>query len=117
MTTVQQDALDQVVDGDPDHLFTPPEVCMFAQITYRQLDYWIRIQCVEFDHPDKVRGGGSGTQRRFTVDDVRRIRVLARLVRAGFHLDVACAVARELFDNGFKPVALGDGVWLQVYGR
>lgn len=39
-------------------------------ISYRQLDYWCRAALV---YPEIAKGSGSGTQRRFSNNDVKKI--------------------------------------------
>jgi len=54
------------------------EVCHLTGVTYRQLDYWVRAGLVR----PHVCARGSGTHRRWSLDDVervRRLKVAARL--------------------------------------
>lgn len=68
------------------------DVCHMTGVSYRQLDYWIR--CGAF-HPYR-EAAGSGTQRRYTDDDIRILRVLARLAHLGATTDVLSAVEDRL---------------------
>lgn len=101
-------------DSGPE-FYTPPEICAVAEITYRNLDYWLRAGHIDLD-PDHehYRTPGSGVPRKFTLLEAQRFRMLARLVKAGLNLHIAAAVVRRLEANGFESVALADGVWLRV---
>jgi len=46
-----------------------------GRITYRQLDYWIRIGAINIAHD----GNGSGNHRRFTVEETTAIAALVDL--------------------------------------
>lgn len=55
--------------------FSSVEVCAAADISYRQLDYWCRLGVIT---PDRDCFG-SGTRRRFSLQNIAVIRVLAAL--------------------------------------
>jgi hypothetical protein len=67
------------------------------QVTYRQADYWIRR------HPDLFSAGardiGTGNERQPTLADIRVLRLMARLVTAGFTPSVAAKVVANLNDG------------------
>jgi hypothetical protein len=59
--------------------FRGPQLCALAGITYRQLDYWLRLGILP--HPNPCPG--SGSQRRFTVRHVQLAWLLGQLAIAG----------------------------------
>lgn len=63
--------------------FTAPQVCALVGITYRQVDYWARTGLVR---PSLAEARGSGTQRRYSGEDVFALRVVKRLLDAGVSL-------------------------------
>lgn len=65
-----------------------PEVCKLVGITYRQLDYWARTDLVR---PSVADAKGSGTQRRYSRDDVIRLRLVNTLLTSGISLVAARA--------------------------
>jgi len=52
--------------------YSSHEVARMVGVSYRQLDYWIRVGTI--DMPDGMPG--SGRQRVWTPDDVARLRVI-----------------------------------------
>lgn len=69
--------------------FRGPQVCRLAGITYRQLDYWARTDLIR---PSIADARGSGTQRRYSRNDVTLLAVIAHLLDAGSSL-TACREA------------------------
>lgn len=72
-----------------------------ADITYKQLDYWVRVHLLEPAPGPR----GSGTQRRFHPREIVVARVVGRLSRAfggakGTHLDALEGVAQHVRDTG-----------------
>lgn len=65
-----------------------------ADVSYRQLDYWIRKGYIRGSLP------GSGHQRNLNGHEVDVLMHLAALVKAGIRVDVAAQVAREWADGG-----------------
>ena len=63
--------------------YSSPEVCKATRATYRQLDYWERTGLIK---PSVREASGSGTQRRYSDEDVKRVRVIMLLLGAGFSL-------------------------------
>lgn len=53
------------------------EVCRQTGVSYRQLDYWDRTGLA---HPSDRLARGSGTQRRYTEEDVRKVMILKYLM-------------------------------------
>lgn len=52
------------------------EACDLADVSYRQVDYWTRIGLVRPDTPAR----GSGSRRRWTLQDAVVLRVVHRLM-------------------------------------
>lgn len=65
------------------------DVCAAAHISYRQLDYWIRVGFLSAEG----NGGGSGTSRRFDSAVMCRARLIGELVASGFRPDRAAEIA------------------------
>jgi len=66
--------------------YSGPEVCRVVGITYRQLDYWARTDLVR---PSLADARGSGTQRRYSYQDLVRLKVVKSLLDAGVKLKAA----------------------------
>lgn len=99
-----------------DATYSAHDACTAADITYRNLDYWLRCAYIDLDQPDDgVRSllTGSGNPRRFTAAEVRRLTLLRRLVKAGVRLQVAADLVRRIEANEI-PVVLDDGVFLLI---
>lgn len=110
MTSV--DVPEQREDTDT---LSAPEVCRLAQISYRNLDYWLRAKHVDLDEDhEKLRTPGSGFPRRFTLAEAQRFALLGRLVRAGLRVEVAATTVRKFEATPGDHVLLTDGVWVQV---
>ena len=60
-----------------------PQVCKIVGITYRQLDYWARTDLLK---PSLAEARGSGTQRRYSYQDLLELKVIKRLLDAGLSL-------------------------------
>jgi DNA-binding transcriptional MerR regulator len=63
-----------------------PQVCTIVGITYRQLDYWARTDLLK---PSISEARGSGTQRRYSYEDLLQLKVIKRLLDAGISLQSA----------------------------
>jgi len=57
--------------------FTSDEACRLAGVSYRQADYWVRLGLIE----PMVQATGSGSRRRFCLEDVVALRVVHLLMR------------------------------------
>jgi DNA-binding transcriptional MerR regulator len=82
-----------------EHTFSSVEVCKAAGVTYRQLDYWNRIGLVE----PHVPAEGSGSHRRYTLEDLSHVVACARLMEVGVPPQIirergVLAVAAQLAD-------------------
>lgn len=88
------------------------EVLRATGATYRQLDYWARLGLL---HP--THAGGSGNSRRWPHLEQQVAGLMARLVGAGFTVETAARVARNIrSDRSGRPlrVTLGEGVVVEV---
>src|ERR1700722_9199849 len=74
-----------------------PQVCKIVGITYRQLDYWARTGLLR---PSVVDANGSGTQRRYSYQDVVELKVIKQLLDAGVNLQKARRAIACLRDGG-----------------
>ncbi len=61
-------------------VYRAPEVCRLAGITYRRLDYWARVGILK---PSIRDSDGSGSQRLYSSDDVKKARATGRLLYLG----------------------------------
>lgn len=85
--------------------FTSRDTCQVAGVTYRQLDYWVRMGLV---HPP-VPASGSGSQRLFDVREVQVVWALGQLSQLGQGLP-ELDVLRTLPDCTGYLVAYNGGV-------
>ena len=66
--------------------FRGPQVCSIVGITYRQLDYWARTDLLR---PSLADAKGSGSQRRYSYQDLVELKVIKQLIDAGIALKAA----------------------------
>jgi DNA-binding transcriptional MerR regulator len=85
-----------------DEGYSGPEVCRVVGITYRQLDYWARTDLVR---PSLADARGSGTQRRYSYQDLVRLKVVKSLLDAGVKLQAARSAIDYLRED------LGESQW------
>lgn len=90
--------------------YSASDICSITDVTYRQLDYWIRSGKLGPQHRDH----GHGNPRRFTSDDVIKIGYASALLGDGFTVDAAVALAVALFHSHGEPVAYGSSVLVQA---
>ena len=69
-----------------DEGFGQKQVCSIVGITYRQLDYWARTDLLR---PSIADAKGSGSQRRYSYQDVLELKVIKSLLDAGQSLPSA----------------------------
>ena len=86
----------------PEEGYSGPDVCRVVGITYRQLDYWARTDLVR---PSLADARGSGTQRRYSYQDLVRLKVVKSLLDAGVKLQAARSAIDYLRDD------LGETKW------
>lgn len=85
--------------------YSAPESCLLAGITYRQLDYWTRTGYLQTLSIQR----GSGNPRRYNRVEVDVARTGRRLLDAGFTVDAALKLARQLVESGV-PIRLARGL-------
>lgn len=73
-----------------------PQLCALTGITYRNVDYWDRMNILK---PSGMSAAGSGSQRRYLVADVRCASVLKALIDAGMGVSDAARVLPFVRDN------------------
>jgi DNA-binding transcriptional MerR regulator len=66
--------------------FRGPQVCKIVGITYRQLDYWARTNLLR---PSLADAKGSGSQRKYSYQDLVELKVIKQLLDAGISLKAA----------------------------
>lgn len=74
--------------------FGSGEVCRLAEISYRQLDYWVRTEVVQ---PSVNPAAGSGSSRLYSFEDLLCIAAINRLRR--IHPDVSTGLAKEVLSK------------------
>jgi DNA-binding transcriptional MerR regulator len=67
----------------PDQGYAAPDVTKIIGISYRQLDYWARTKLVV---PSVKDAEGSGSQRRYSFQDLLKLKVVKSLLDAGVSL-------------------------------
>lgn len=90
-------------------LFNSGSAARLANITIRQLDYWIRTEILK-----PVReASGSGSRRKYSLDDVLRLRVARELAEIG-SLRPAGHLLAEITMGSHDQVlvGVGDAWWL-----
>ena len=93
---------ENIAENTGDDGYSGPEVCRVVGITYRQLDYWARTDLVR---PSLADARGSGTQRRYSYQDLVRLKVVKSLLDAGVKLQAARSAIDYLRDD------LGEAQW------
>ena len=73
--------------------FSTAQTARLTGLSPRQLDYWDRQG---FVRPSLVRASGYGSARRYSFEDLVRLRVAARLRAAGFGLEKIRQCVRTL---------------------
>ena len=71
--------------------YSGDEARKIVGITYRQLDYWARIELIR---PSLSDASGSGTRRRYSYRDLLKLKAVKALIDAGIRL----ALIRRVFD-------------------
>ena len=95
----------------PDEGFRGPQVCSIVGVSYRQLDYWARTDLLR---PSISEAKGSGSQRRYSYQDLVELKVIKRLLDAGLSLQSARRALLCLREGMGEDVAsanlvLGEG--------
>ena len=92
-----------------DGLSSSAQVCAVSGLTYRELDHAVRQGWLTTRTP----AGGSGTNRRYARDDVRRARIYAVARRLGLSASLAAQLAGQAL-NGRRRFDLAAGVVLEL---
>ena len=92
----------QLTDISKSEGFRGPQVCKIVGITYRQLDYWARTDLLR---PSISEAKGSGTQRRYSYQDLLELKVIKGLLDAGISLQSARRAIGYLRENLGEDVA------------
>lgn len=79
-----------------DEGYRGPQVCSIVGITYRQLDYWARTDLIR---PSLADAKGSGSQRRYSYQDLVELKVIKSLLDAGVSLKQARTAIEYLRDH------------------
>jgi DNA-binding transcriptional MerR regulator len=89
------------------------EVCTRAKVTKRQIHYWINNGWV---NPIDT-APGSGYAMSFSGDELRRVKLMGELVRAGIHPADAHRLTLwgERDDNGVFRSKLAGHVYVEVF--
>src|SRR5690349_15721927 len=85
--------------------FRGPQVCKLIGITYRQLDYWARTDLLR---PSLADAKGSGTQRRYSYQDLLELKVIKRLLDAGLALPSIRRAVGYLRDHLGEDIATAN---------
>lgn len=78
-----------------DKTYSTTEVSIRTGLSYRQLDYWARTGGFR----PAVDARGSGTQRRYTGDQVRALHLMHMLRNLGMGVTMARQVATSIRDD------------------
>jgi DNA-binding transcriptional MerR regulator len=92
----------RTISDVPEDGFRGPQVCSLVGITYRQLDYWARTGLLR---PSIADARGSGSQRRYSYNDVLELKVIKQLLDAGLKLKQARQAVQCLRDDLGADVA------------
>jgi len=75
--------LDVLAEPTQRRSYSTGDVARITQASYRQLDYWDRTGLAS---PSIREAHGSGTQRRYSAEDVARVHMMMILLDAGVSL-------------------------------
>lgn len=100
----------------PEQGYAAPEVTKIIGISYRQLDYWTRTKLVTPSVRDAI---GSGSQRRYSFQDLLKIKVIKSLLDAGVSLQQIRKATDTLEDlgepaHGTTLISDGDHVYAEA---
>jgi DNA-binding transcriptional MerR regulator len=90
--------------------FSGPQACKVVGVSYRQLDYWARTGLVT---PSVQAAQGSGSQRRYSFEDLVELRLVKKLLDAGVSLQrvrAAIEYLRGLGSSLAGVTLVSDGV-------
>lgn len=87
-----------------------PEAAKLIGISYRQIDYWDRIELVK---PSVNKAAGSGSQRRYSMEDLMALSVVKTLNYLGFGFDWV----RTILGDVDGELLRADDNYLLVIGK
>ena len=87
-----------------------PEAAKLIGISYRQIDYWDRIELVK---PSVNKAAGSGSQRRYSMEDLMALSVVKTLNYLGFGFDWV----RTILGDVEGELLRADDNYLLVVGK
>lgn len=93
--------------------YTARETADLARITYRQLDYWVRVEALQAE----VDARGSGSRRLFTLDQVVVAAVGGALARGSTghgHVEAIRTLARTTLARDHDLLYLGPHGWWAI---
>jgi DNA-binding transcriptional MerR regulator len=85
-----------MIPGDRPDGFRSLDAVTVTGVTYRQLNYWDQIDLLV---PAISEANGSGTQRRYSYNDLIQLKVIKLLLDAGFSLASARRAVKCLSGN------------------
>jgi DNA-binding transcriptional MerR regulator len=88
--------------------YRAPQVCEIVGITYRQLDYWARTGLVR---PSIETAYGSGTQRRYSFEDLVELRLVGFMLDSGRTLGTI-RIALDVYRKAKNRLGSGLGLYL-----
>ena len=94
---------------------TSEQVTRAAEITYRQLDHWVRRGYLEPAWVTNHTGRGRGTGREWTTTETAVACLMGRLTRAGLAPATAATVARSA-QAGETRFVIAPGVVIELTG-
>jgi len=77
----------------PEGAYTSSDVCRIANVSYRQIDYWVRTRLIV---PSINDPSGSGRYRMYSEGDLRKVVLLKQMMDSGFGLRKIRSVFDEL---------------------
>lgn len=91
--------------------YSTPQVCEITGLTYRMLDYWSRTNLLR---ASVCEAHGSGTQRRYSRDDVVILLIIKLLLGTGASLQRTRQIIPSLRSEVGDHIGPLTGYWLAV---
>lgn len=83
-------------------LYRTEEVCALVGCSYRQLDYWTRTELIK----PHTAAQGSGSQRLFSEDNLREVRILRDLSEVAGSGGASAAFWRRVRERGAEATLI-----------
>lgn len=90
-----------------------PQLCTYADITYRQLDHWCTKGWL-VPMGRQSQNPGSGRQREFTQKQADKARIMSCLTSIGIATEKAEKIAEYHISKDAKRIYIGHGVTLLI---